>query len=629
MTQLPLFAPVSDWKPPSISELPSWKDARRIAIDCETKDPHLTVLGPGVRRNDSYMVGMSFAIEDGPAHYLPIRHASGGNLPVESVLGYLKEQAKVFKGDLVGANLPYDIDFLAEEGVTFNPRFWRDIQVAAPLLWELHNSYSMQAIAEREGIPGKDMTMLNYAAEAYGISPRAELWKMHSKYVGAYGEQDVRLPLQILARQERQIDDQDLWDIFDLESQVLPVLVKMRRRGVRIDFDKLEQIENWSLEEETKVLKEIKRQTSINIEVGDVWRAGQLAKVLESIGVEVTLTPKTGKPSVTSALLDSIDHEIAGLIRRARKVNKLRTTFAKSVRNHETNGRIHCTFNQLRRSKEESNDQSSGGRFGRLSSSDPNLQQQPGKKDPEMGLLWRQVYVPEEGSLWACLDFSQQEPRWAVHYAEELECVRATSAGDRYREDPRTDTHAMMADLTGLPREQAKQIFLGLLYGMGGGKLCRKLGLPTEWVPSSRLGKMIEVAGPEGSSIIERFHREVPFISELSSSCSKAAEERGWVRTILGRVCHFPKKEDGSYDWIHTALNRVIQGSSADQTKKAMVLGDAAGFDLQLQVHDELDLSVQDIEKAKELAEIMVTSVKCRVPHKVGADVGPSWGEVG
>lgn len=628
MIQQPLFAPPSDWRPPNISQLPSWASAKRVCIDTETRDPSLKTLGPGCRREGSYIVGVAFAIEDGPAHYLPYRHASGDNLPIESVLGYLREQAKSFRGDIVGANLNYDLDWLHQDGIDFKPRFFRDVQVAAPLLDELQENYSLEAIAQREGLPGKDENLLKWAAEAYGLSPKNGLWQLPPKYVGPYAVQDVLLPLQILRRFERQIDELDLWNIYDLESRLTPILVKMRQRGVRIDFDKLAQIEKWSEDEEWKALCEIHRLTNVKIKLGDVWRPEPLARALETIGVMVPRTAKTHKPSVTADFLASIKHPVASLIRRARKVNKLRSTFAESVKRYQIKGRLHCTFNQLRRSKEDGSEEDSGARYGRISSSDLNIQQQPGKKDPELGLLWRQIYLPDEGGEWACLDFSQQEPRWAVHYAEMQNLARATEAGDRYRNDPSTDSHRMMADLSGLPREQAKILFLGLCYGMGGGKLCRKLGLPTEWIMSKKHGQMIEIAGPEGQAILDKFHREVPFIKRLAELCSEKANERGWVRTVLGRLCRFPVNPDGGHEWAHKALNRVIQGSSADQTKKALVDGEDAGHAVQIQVHDEFGLTMTSREKALELAEIMMNAVPCRVPHRVVLESGPSWGQL-
>ena len=629
-TQHPMFPPSSEWTPPRVSDLPSWAEARRVSVDTETRDPQLRSMGCGARRPDCYIVGVSFAIEDGPSHYLPIRHAGGGNLDEGQVLGYLKEQAKVFKGDLCGANLPYDIDHMAEDGIEFEPKMHRDVQVADPLINELHNKYSLNAIAARWDFEGKDDTLLYEAAEAHGLSAKSDLWRLHSKYVGGYATRDSILPLQILRRQEREIEAQELWEIYNLESQLLPVLVRMRRRGVAIDFDRLEHVEGWSIDEETKALAEIKRLTGINISVGDVWRPEPLARALKHIGVEVELTPKTKKPSVTTDVLEAIDHPVAGLIRRARKVNRLRTTFAESVRRYEINGRIHATFNQLRRTRDEGADDERGARFGRMSCVDPNLQQQPGKKDPELGLLWRSIYIPDDGGTWACLDFSQQEPRWAVHLAELSGLPKAYEAGEKYRNDPLVDNHQMMADMAGIERTPAKIILLGLLYGMGEAKLCHKLGLSTVWRMDDRTGKMKEYAGVEGASLLARFHGELPFVRRLAWKARDVAEERGYIMTILGRRCRFPlsSSPNHEYDWTSKALNRVIQGSSADQTKKAMIIGYAEGFPIQLQVHDELDLSVTQASEAVRLATIMRECVTCKVPMKVDIEFGPNWGNL-
>lgn len=628
MLQLPMFEPKTEWAPPSLSSLPSWADAKRVAIDIETKDLRLKELGPGVRRG-AYIVGVSFAIEDGPAHYLPIAHAGGGNLDREQVLQYLRDQARVFKGDLVGANLPYDLDFLQEEGVIFSPRYYRDVQVAEPLLDELQLSYSLDAIALRHKLPGKDESHLHAAAQSWGVDPKAGLWQLPARHVGLYAIQDVRLPLQLLRRQETQIEEQELWPIYNLESQVLPVLLKLRRRGVRVDWDRLAQVETFSLGEEGKVLDEVFRLTGIRVAVGDVWKADALAKVLVSIGVEPPKTPSTNKPSVTADLLKAIDHDVARCILRARKVNKLRTTFAQSVRDHAIGDRVHTSYRQVRSNNQEGEDDD-GARYGRLSSCDPNLQQQPAR-DPELGPLWRSIYIPDEDGLWACLDYSQQEPRWATHFAELAKCTGAREAADKFRNDPRTDNHEMMRDIIGWKgkegRTRAKEIYLGLCYGMGGAKLCRKINLPTKWVHSSRQNKMIEVAGDEGNAVLDAFNRGAPFIKELAEKCTGAAKARGYVRTVLGRKCRFPKGPKG-YDFTHKACNRVVQGSSGDQTKKALVDADAAGCYVQLQVHDELDTTIWKREEAEMLAEIMRTGVPCNVPSVVDIETGDSWGEV-
>lgn len=637
MTQVPLFAPDSAWRPTLPSALPSWAGAKRVAIDLETKDEQLEELGPGVRRG-GYVVGYSFAIEDGPAHYVPFRHEDGrDNVDSVQALAYLSEQAAHFDGIIVGANLQYELDYLTEAGITFPKVQWfRDVQVAEPLIDELQMSYSLENVAQRRGLTGKYEDVLKAAAETFDLDPKKEMWKLPARYVGEYAIQDVRLPLQLLRKQERDIEEQELWPIFDLESRVLPALVRMRRRGVKIDLDALDKVERWTAAKEAQVLSEVRRLTGVDIPIGEVWTTELLAKALRKIGVEPPLTPKTKKPSIKQDFLRTIDHDVARHIVRARQVNKVRTTFAASMREYMTNGRVHCSFNQLRSTKDDDSDDQRGARYGRLSSSDPNLQQQPAR-DPEIGPMWRAIFVPDT-DIWACCDISQQEPRWTTHYAARLDLPGAAEAAERYRSDPRLDNHDMMAQLIAgqgpdwkpdkKTRDAAKIIFLGLCYGMGGGKLCRGLGLPTQWIQSKRTGGMVEIAGPEGKAILDNFDARVPFVRKLAYKASDRAKAVGYVITAGGRRCRFPLAKDGSYDWAHKALNRIIQGSSADQMKKALVDADAAGFALQLQVHDELDMSVQSPTEAHELARIMREAIPALVPFKVDVEIGPNWGNL-
>lgn len=640
---LPLFTPKSTWTPPVIGQLPSWREAKRVAVDVETCDPLLKEFGPGVRRG-GYIVGVSFAIEDGPSAYLPVKHAGGGNLDAGHVFDYLRDQSIAFKGDLVGANLSYDLDYLAECDVKFTPRFFRDVQIAEPLCDELQFSYSLENIARRRGVTGKDEAGLRTAAAALGIDAKADLWRMHAAQVGAYAEQDARLPLQLLRIQERQIEEEDLWEVYDLECRLLPVLLKMRRRGVRVSFDELDRIERWSIEEEDKALAELGRLTGIHLTREDTTRTAALVPLIRCIGVPIPKTAQ-GRDSLTADFLDTLAGPIGGLVNRARRFNKLRGTFVKSRRAHAIGDRIHPTFHQLRSPKPGQEDDG-GARYGRLSASDPNLQQEPAR-DEEIGPQWRKVYIPDEGGEWSCLDFSQQEPRWAVHFAEALKEPGANVAGDRYRQDPTMDNHEMMTIIIHgqaawdswdkatrkEARSRSKAIFLGLCYGMGGAKLCHDLGLPTEWKPSRRLGKMIEVAGPEGQRLLDEFDRKVPFIRSSAKRAEKFAAKHGYIRTVLGRKCRFPEllvigPRGERFEWCHKAFNRGIQGSSGDQTKKAMVDADAAGIRLQLQVHDELDQTIWDRSEAKMLAQIMRDAVACSVPHQIDIEVGPNWADI-
>lgn len=624
MNQWIQFDPDTTWTTPKIGELPSWKNAKRVAIDTETRDPQLKKMGPGVRR-DAYIVGVSFAIEDGPAAYLPIQHHGGGNLPGEKVFAYLKRQAKTFRGDIVGANLQYDLDFLAEVGVLFSPRFFRDVLTTEALIDELQDSYSLDAVLGRHGIPGKAEEHLKKIAANWGVDPKAGLWQLPARHVGEYAEGDATKPLILLRRQERIIEEQELQEVYDMESRLLPVLLKMRRRGVRVDFDQLERVEKKTIKEEGKALRKLSKMTGVTLTMSDTTKPRALDAALKKIDVILPRTA-TGEPSVANEVLNALDHPAISLIKEARKLNKLRTSFVSSIREHAIKDRIHCTFNQTRRQKAETSE-GEGARYGRLSCTKPNLQNQP-SRDPVFGPIWRAIYVPDGRGKWARLDYSQQEPRWLVHFAALVGCKGADKALEQYQNDPKTDIHQMMADLAETPRKDAKEILLGSCYGMGGAKLCKKLGLPTKWVRSRRQQKMIEVAGDEGQVIIDKFNKRAPFVKALSKEAEDRAKYRGYIKTISGRHCRFPRNQAGKVLWTYRAMNRLIQGSAGDQTKQAMIDADAAGIRLQLQVHDELCLTIWSIKEARKLKKVMVNCVPCSVPHMVEIEVGKSWGEV-
>lgn len=666
-----LFLPHSDWESPLVSDLPSWAGAKRIALDCETRDNQLKELGPGPRRC-GYTTGWAFAIEGGSKHYLPIRHEGGDNLPEQEVLRYLRDNIANFRGDIVGANLSYDIDYAKKDGITFHPDAkFRDIQIADPIINELHFSYSLKNIGDRWSVQGKDKSLLCDAAIAMGVDPAKGMWRLPARFVGAYAENDVSAPLEIYAKQRDVLDKLDLWQVFNLETDVLPVLVRMRQRGVKIDFDKLDSIEKQALLEEKKALDFIKDKTDVTIDVGNVWKSSILAPALHALGIKLAKT-STGAHQIDANFLVGLNHPVATAILNARKANKIRTTFASSIRRYSVNERIHCSFNQIARETEAGSQK--GVRFGRLSCTDPNLQQQyspdrVGPNDLHLISQWRNIFIPEDGCLWGVNDYSQQEPRWTTHFAAVLGLPKGGEAAKRYRDDPTTDNHDMMTRLihgdqqvdewlaTNIStykknRGYAKNVFLGKCYGEGDAALCRDLGLPTCWAHVNGRsityyntqedacyeqtlygsGYVREAAGKKGQEIINGFDNEVPFVKLLAYKAKQRAEKVGYVKTIMGRHLHFPKNEEGRYIFTHKALNRIIQGSSADQTKKALVDLDKAGHFIQLQVHDEIDGSFETEDEAKEVGRIMRESIlevaSPLVPFCVDTEVGPSWGEI-
>ena len=647
--QLPLdcMLPNVPWNPLPIHELPRWGQARRVCIDLETWDPTLRTLGPGVRR-DGYVCGIGVGIEDGPKVYIPIRH-SGDNYSEAHIWQWMRDQAAQFTGKVGGANFSYDLDWLLENGVEF-PKvggFW-DIQVNEPLIDDLQKTYNLQVICERHGVPGKQRESLNQALEAFGLR-HEEMAKLPGRYASIYCVGDLDGPLRVARRQERIIEEQDLGQIQALENRLLPVLVAMRRRGVRVGLDRLDAFERKVHARQLEHLAAIREKTGVSLGVDDCEKKGALVMVLKAIGVneqDIPTTPKSGQPKIDKVYLKSLKNPVADMLLEARRCGKLKSTFVEGIKRHLVKGRIHTTFNQLRMSKDDEDEEDEdGGRYGRISSTDPNLQQQPNPdKDQEFGKLWRSIYLPEEGMEWFANDYSQQEPRILIHYAEHTGCRRAREAAQRYRDDPNTDNHTLMAQLIAgqdhswkpskAERSAAKIIFLGLAYGMGGAKLCRSLGLPTDWKFIEKIGKTIEVAGPEGQKMLDNFHTGVPFIRELSYMCQDAVKARGAIKTLLGRRCRFPEKPvefrkspEDVYDWLHKAMNRLVQGSAADQTKLATCLVHEAGHFVQLQVHDELDGSCKNREEAEAIGDIMRNCIKLRVPSRVDVEVGPSWGE--
>lgn len=650
MVQLRLFSPVSTWKPPELSSLPTWRGARRVALDIETRDPFLKKLGPSVRRG-GYVVGVSFAIQRAAgerperAAYLPIRHEGGGNLDRESVLSYLREQGREYRGEIVLANGQYDLDYLAELGIEFPLATMRDVQVLEPLLCELEFSYSLDAIAERSGLAGKREDLLRAAAAHYGLDSKADLWRLPAHLVGPYAEGDVLLPLEILESQDRRLDATDASDprvsagrapslrsLWDLESALLPALLAMRRRGVRIDLDHLDVVEARCGREEEDACAAFSIAAGKKVVPGDLRKGRFVGPIIEEvIGYRLPRT-KSGLVELQAPRLKALHHPAVDLYLRACRFAKLRTTYVQQLRDHAVGDRVHCTFNQVKRATDDGADDEEGTISGRLSAVQPSLQNQP-IRDPAIGALWRKAYLADEGAEWACLDFSAQEPRWLVHFAAESGCEGAAAVRDAWRSDPSMDLYIVLRDRIGWSgdegRSRSKTIYLGLAYNMGGPKLCRSIGKPTKWI-TTRAGKEIEVAGDEGQIVLDDFHRGAPFIRQLNERTERVAKERGFVRTALGRVCRFPRRQGGApgYDWTHKSTNRIVQGSSADQTKAAMVLAHREGIPLGLQVHDELDLSVGDRATSARLAEIMLHAVPCTVPHRVKPEYGRSWGEV-
>jgi DNA polymerase I-like protein with 3'-5' exonuclease and polymerase domains len=609
----------SDWVAPET--FPNLSTAKEIAIDLETCDPHLESMGPGWPRNDGYIVGYAVAV-DGWSGYFPVAHAGGGNLDKKRVEKWMADVLAT-PADKIMHNAAYDMGWLLSSGYKINGRIL-DTMIAAPLLDENRFSFSLNALGFDYLKEVKSEAGLKEAAGDFGVHPKKELWKLPAMYVGEYAEQDAALTLKLWQAFKIKLRQEDVESIFDLETRLFPVLLSITAKGVRFDRNRCEQTIAELVLRERGLVAQIKSLSGVGV---DIWAAASIAKAFDKLSVPYPKTD-TGLPSFTKSFLDECPHEIGKLIVEARETNKTHSTFLRPYLEFSAkSGRIHPHINQLR-----SDD--GGTVSGRLSMANPNLQQVPARHEV-IGPLVRSLFLPEEDELWASNDFSSQEPRLLVHYASLLDLPGSETMVDAYRNNPDTDFHQMVADMAGIKRKAAKTIGLGLMYGMGVAKLATQLDLSHE----------------EAKELIDTFHKKVPFLKGTVNSVMRRIDHPaagGAIRTLLGRKCRFPLWEPMQWGvnkalpyeqavveygprikraGTYKGLNRLIQGSAADQTKMAMVALHEAGENLLLQVHDELVLSVKDRAQAERAAEIMATCVKMEIPSRVDVEVGPNWGE--
>jgi len=611
-----LFTPQTEWVVPE--ELKDLRGHKEIAVDLETCDPELTELGSGNVVGRGKIVGISVAVEGWSAYY-PIAHEGGGNMDKKLVLNWLQD---LFKQDstFIFHNAMYDICWLRSSGI-IPPFKIVDTMIAASLVNENRWSFRLDALAREYAGIGKDEAVLQAAAREYGIDAKKDMWKLPSMFVGQYAERDAESTLKLWHRMKVELSDQDLWTIFDTETRLFPCLVDMRFKGVRVDVERADKIKKELMDKENKIINKIKDLTGVSVEL---WSAASIAKVFDALKLPYDRTEKTGAPSFTKNFLSNHPNEIAQGISYAREINKAHTTFIDTIVKHSHKGRIHADINQIR------SDQG-GTVTGRFSMSNPNLQQIP-VRHKELGPLIRSLFIPEENHKWGVFDYSQQEPRILVHYAKLQKLDGIDEIANAYKSGE-ADFHSAVAKMAGIERSQAKTINLGLMYGMGKNKLMAELGLMKE----------------AAEKLIAQYHAKAPFIKQLMQAVSRRADDSGRIRTLGGRVCHFdlwepttfgagmPKphvealkeyghgiKRAGTYK----ALNRLIQGSAADMTKLSIIALSENGIIPHIQIHDELDVSVEHSEQAKQIVEIMESAIKLEIPNKVDYECGSNWGDI-
>ena len=620
-----------EWVPPS--EIPELVyEADVVAIDLETHDPDIKTKGPGWATNNGKVIGVAIAA-NGWKGYFPVGHEKGPNIDerifkrnFKKILD--KDNIKVFH------NAMYDVGWMRQWGLEVKGTIV-DTMIAAPLIDENRFRYSLNELSKDYLKEKKYESDLYEAAAQWGTDAKGEMHKLPAMIVGPYAEKDAELTLKLWNIFKLQITEDELQQVFELETKLFPVLFEMKSKGVRVDLDRAETIKKNFKNTEKKILDKILQDTGVAV---DIWAAASVAKAFDSAGIKYERTAKSKQPKFDKGFLSNHPSDLARMVVEAREINKASTTFIDTLLKHSHEGRIHAEIHQLRGDK-------GGTVSGRLSMSNPNLQQIPARH-PTIGPAIRSLFIPEEGEQWGAFDYSQQEPRIIVHHAVLHDLDGAKEVANAYINDPTTDFHQKVAEMANIDRKKAKTINLGLSYGMGQGKLAKELGLNEE----------------EAKDLFKEYHSSVPFIRELKSmatqQASRRGENKGFVRTIMKRKCRFnlwepdtpfkkrmpgdviqfnqplPKQQaQDEYGpairraFTYTAFNRIIQGSAADQTKQAMVDLHAEGITPMIQIHDEIAVSVPNDKISKRVVEIMENACKLKVPSKVDAELGKNWGD--
>ena len=638
-----MILPETEWLQPE--EFPDLRDASEISIDLETYDPDLKSSGSGSVIGNGYVVGIAVAV-DGYKGYFPIAHEQGPNMDRDKVLLWFKDVCES-SATKIFHNAMYDVCWIRKLGIKINGLIV-DTMIASSLIDENRYSYTLNTLSWHHLSKGKNESRLIKAAKERGLDPKADMWRLPPMEVGSYAEKDAELTLELWHKVKKIIIEEDLQSVFSLETDLFPCLVDMRFLGVKVDVQKAHEVKQDLAYREELILREIKKESNIDIQL---MAARSIATLFDKLKLPYLRTAKSDEPSFTKNFLINHPHPLVKKIAEARKINKVRTTFIDSIIKYEHNGRIHAEINQIR-----SDD--GGTVTGRFSYTNPNLQQIPAR-DPDTGPMIRSLFIPEDGCKWGCFDYSQQEPRLVAHYALKFKLPSVNIIADSYENDPSTDFHKIVSDMAEIPRSQAKVINLGLFYGMGKNKLQTELSVTKE----------------KANELFEKYHTRVPFVKQLMNKVMNAAQGKGQIKTLLGRRCRFPKYEPvlrGS-DWgtfvpaedhermlelqemgpeildlegkktgkrnywwknptrrafTYKALNRLIQGSAADMTKKAMLELYKEGILGHIQIHDELDFSIESDSQAVKIKEIMEQAVDLEIPNKVDYEFGTNWGNI-
>jgi DNA polymerase I-like protein with 3'-5' exonuclease and polymerase domains len=654
-----------------------------VAVDLETYDPNLKTKGLGAIRGDGFVCGVAIATGKDTV-YFPLSH-SDTNLSLDKKLKLWEIlDEKLFQNKNITKvfhNAMYDVCWIrAVTGKKMKGRIV-DTMVAASVIDENRFRYSLDSLSKdflKEKKGGYDLQEKTLVWSKGTIKdPMSNMHKLPASIVKDYAKQDVNLTLKLWKLFDQEFDkvlytkyeedekgnklknkdgnfiiveEKTSRNIFELETKLFPCLVDMKFKGVKIDVEKARAFGKRLEKTRNNIIDYIARKTNIRIEI---WAASSIKALLDHQNInDYTKTPKSGMPQLPKNYLSTHKNKYLRLIAKAREFDKAKNTFIEGLLGFVHNGRIHADINQIK-------GEDGGTVTGRFSMSNPNLQQIPSKG--YIGKKMRELFIPETGSEWYSFDYSQQEPRIVVHYAIKLGMAGTADLQKEFDKED-ADFHQIVADMANIPRKQAKTINLGLFYGMGKIKLQKELNLDSK----------------RAQTLFNTYHAKVPFVRQLSRDLSEFASNEGLLFTLGDRFCRFDKWETRDKEWnpetnrftevklyptreeaidgykleqmqkynklidsenehfekhytrafTYKALNRLVQGSAADMTKKAMVMLYEKGIIPHIQIHDELCVSIKDKETRTMVQNTMEQAIKLEINNKVDCEHGPNWGQI-
>jgi DNA polymerase I-like protein with 3'-5' exonuclease and polymerase domains len=646
--QLPMFVPNSNWVRPAT--LPDLRNVKEIGIDSETRDDGLRAKrGPGWVYHNGRVVGFSVAWGE-TAQYFPIEHPDTDNFDRDAVRRWLNDHRHL---RWVFQNAPYDLGWFWASFDLEPPEQIDDITGMAVMLDQNQLEYNLDAIAKRCGVPGKDMSLLKEAASVYGFSARADIYRLPAKYCGEYAASDALATLRAARVMRPLLAQEGTGGAYQLEMDLIPLIQKMRIKGIAVNVDHAEQTKTELLQRRDNIFTELAQKLGERVGMEEIGRTKWLERVFDAEGIKYPRTASTsrfpeGQPSFTAGStgwMHKHEHWLPRLIVNADRYNNAASKFVQGfIIDYAHHGRLHASIDQFL--FEEDGGGKRGTRTFRFAYSFPALQQMP-KRDAELKQLVRGCFVPDPGCLWGRVDYEQQEFRLIVHFANLMGFNKSRQAAQRYIDDPTTDFHNLVADLTGLDRKSAKDVNFAKAYGAG--------------IP--KFAGMTNMSLADAERVMNQYDEEMPFVKQLGAECTKLAGKRGYIKLIDGARIHFPfwegpwmeKEErnaalatgkpmhpcrlpeaearcaDPAHPWhgkrirradVRKAMNALIQGSAARQTKMAMRDCYRAGIIPQLQVHDELNNSFASQKEGEQMAQSMRDTLPLTIP--MGADV--EWG---